>query len=381
MARLDRYILAQLLWVFGFLSFVVMGVALVSIAMQVFDQVVSDGQSLLVFVEFTLLSLPAMLRDVLPITGFVAAVRVTYTMLGNNEMAAIQAAGQSPLRLARPVLFFGLVVAAFMSLLMHVLIPAAHSQRAALQAEVAENISRGLLQPGVFQHLGEGLTVFVAEITDEGTLTGVFISDRRSPREHIDYTARQALLVSERTGPKLVMIDGFAQVLDQRSGRLFTTTFDDFTYDLGALTGPSALRRDVRELSTRELVNPSFPLLAETRAARAHFEYELAFRFSAPLLAVAAALMGYSLLIAARFNRLGFWRPVLAAAVLMATVAGLANGIGSQVMRGQAAGWMMMLPPVLSLGIVLVMLLWAGRRRRRRRRHHGAMAPAIGVRT
>ncbi len=372
MARLDRYILAQLLWVFGFVTFVVLGVAIINFAMRIFDQVLSDGQSIPVFLEFTMLSMPALMRDVILFTSFIAAVRVTYVLLSSNELAVAQAAGFSPLRLARPVLYFGLLVAAFMSLLAHVLIPLAQGQRAMLQAEIAENITRGLLQPGVFQHLGEGLTVYVAEITDDGTLTGVFISDRRSSREHVDYTARQALLVAERTGPKLVMIDGFAQILDHRAGRLFTTTFDDFTYDLGALAGPSALRRNVRELATRELFNPSAALLAETRASLAQFEHELASRFTMPMLAVAASLMGYSLLIAARFTRLGFWRPVLAAAVLMAVIAALTNGIAGQVMRQQGIAWMMLIPPMLSMSIVFAMLLWAGRRRRRPRR---AMAP------
>ena len=374
MSRLDRYILAQLLWVFGFLSFVMVGVALLGYAMEILDRMMGDGQSLFVFMEFALLSMPARMRDVLLIAAFVASVRVSYTLLGNNELAAAQAAGISPLRLARPVLYFGVLVAAFLSLLSHVLIPAAQAQRAALSAEIAQNISRGLLTPGVFQQPVRGLTVFVSEITTEGTLTGVFISDRRSSSEQIDYTASRALIVPGQTGPTLVMIDGFAQVLDNRSGRLFTTTFDDFTYDLGALTGQGTLRRDLRELSTRELLAPTDALRAETRASPAMFDHELIFRFSAPMLSVAVVLMGYALLIAAPFNRMGFWRPVVAAAVLMAAIAGLTNAIAGQVMRGQVSAWTMMIPPVLSLGIVFAMLLWAGRRRRQR-----MMAPAVGA--
>jgi hypothetical protein len=43
-------------------------------------------------------------------------------------------------------------------LLMHFLIPAARAQLAQRQAEIAENVTAGLLQDGVFQHPAEGIT-------------------------------------------------------------------------------------------------------------------------------------------------------------------------------------------------------------------------------
>lgn len=365
MTRLDRYILARLFGVFALLALVLIGVAWVGRAMELFERVVGDGHSMGIFVQFTVFSLPALLQDMLPITAFVVSVRATLALLGSNELAAAQAAGLSPLRLARPVLYFGLTLGAFLAVLMHGLLPAAHGQRAALQAEVAQNITSALLQPGVFQHPADGLTVFISEIAEDGTLTGVFISDQSSSSDRIDYTASRALLVVERTGPKLVMIDGFAQIYNQRSGRLFTTTFSDFTYDLGE-QGPGALRRNLRELSTRELLNPTEALLAETRASTSRALHELASRFTEPMMPIIWALLGFSVLIAARFSRLGFWRPVMGAVVIMALMAAMNNTIDGVVMRDKGLIWMMGLPPLLGLGVVFSILLWAGRRRHRR---------------
>jgi lipopolysaccharide export system permease protein len=69
---------------------------------RLFDQLISDGQPMIVFLEFTALSLPLLIRTVLPIAAFVAATYVTHQLIRANEIAVLQAAGMSPLRLARP---------------------------------------------------------------------------------------------------------------------------------------------------------------------------------------------------------------------------------------------------------------------------------------
>ncbi|MCL4675021.1 MAG: LptF/LptG family permease, partial [Pararhodobacter sp.] len=217
--------MAQLLRVFGFFSLVLVSVYWVNRAVRLFDQLISDGQPMIVFLEFTALSLPMLIRTVLPIAAFVAATFVTLNLLRNSEIAVLQAAGVSPFRLARPVVIFGLIVTAFLIVLMNFLVPEARSQLSRRQAEVAQNITSSLLQDGVFQHPTDGITFFITEITPEGVMRGIYLSDSRSQLQRIDYTARTALIVPEASGPKLVMIDGQAQIHDQRSGRLSVTGF------------------------------------------------------------------------------------------------------------------------------------------------------------
>ena len=89
MTRLDRYILAQLLWVFGFFSLVLVSVYWVNKAVSLFDRLISDGQPMSVFLEFTALSLPMLIRTVLPISAFVATLQVTLGLLRNSEVAVV----------------------------------------------------------------------------------------------------------------------------------------------------------------------------------------------------------------------------------------------------------------------------------------------------
>jgi len=362
--RLDRYILAQLLRVFGFFALVLIAVYWVNRAVSLFDQLIGDGQSVAVFLEFTALSLPMMVRVVLPVAAFVAALYVTHRLLVQNEIAVAHAAGISPLRLARPYLAFGLIVAAFLTVLMHVLIPQARAQLAARQAEIGQNLTSALLRDGVFLHPAEGLTLFITQITPEGAMRGLYLSDSRAMTQRIDYTARAALIVPERTGPKLVMIDGQAQIHDTRTGRMSVTGFADFTYDLGGLIGPAGRARTVQELPTTALWDPDPALMAETGAGLAEFRYEMAIRLVYGLGAVATVLIGYAALVAGGFSRLGFARPILGAVVLLALSELAVSLVAKAALRDAGLAWLAVLPPLGAALTALALLAVASRRRR-----------------
>ena len=69
MARFDRYMLSQLMVLFGFFALVLVLVYWVNRAVTLFDQLIADGQSAPVFLEFSALSLPNVIAFVLPIAG------------------------------------------------------------------------------------------------------------------------------------------------------------------------------------------------------------------------------------------------------------------------------------------------------------------------
>ena len=89
MAKFDRYMLSQLLVLFGFFSLILVSVYWVNRAIGLFDQLISDGQTALVFLEFTILTLPYVILIVLPISAFVAAVYVTNRLSSESEMICL----------------------------------------------------------------------------------------------------------------------------------------------------------------------------------------------------------------------------------------------------------------------------------------------------
>ena len=104
--RFDRYMLSQLLVLFGFFALVLVAVYWVNRAVVLFDRLIADGHSAGIFLEFTVLSLPAVVALVLPMSAFAAAVYVTNRLSNDSELVVVRATGFSPWRLARPVLAF-----------------------------------------------------------------------------------------------------------------------------------------------------------------------------------------------------------------------------------------------------------------------------------
>lgn len=376
MARFDRYLLSQLMVFFGFFALILVLVYWVNRAVRLFDLLIADGHSATVFLEFTALTLPNVIRVVLPIAAFAASVYATNRLSTESELVVVQSMGFSGFRLARPVLVFGLIVALLIGILTHFLVPLSTSVLAKRQAEIAQNVTARILTEGTFLHPIAGMTFYIREISPNGELLDIFMSDTRDPDAQVTYTAKSAFLVREETGPKLVMLDGMVQALDGNGERLFTTGFSDFSYDIGALI--KIRKREGRtsyEVSTLELLSPTPDLIEETGKSRAVLLYEGNKRFSQPLLAVVTALIGFSALLVGSFSRFGLIRQIISAIVLLILIKALDSAV-IEYARSDAALWpLVYLPVVAGLGVAAV-LLWLSERPGRLARIFGRIGGA-----
>lgn len=354
--------LSQLIMLFGFFSLILVMVYWINRAVSLFDRLIADGQSITVFLEFTALSLPNLIRLVLPIAAFAASVYVTNRMSNESELVVVQASGYSPFRLARPVFIYGVLVALLMSVLVHVLVPLSITRLNDRTAEVAQNATARILTEGQFLEPVNGVTVYIREITPNNELRDLFLSDQRNPASHVTYTAARAYLVRTDTETQLVMIDGLAQTLDTEANTLFSTSFDDFTYNVGELIQTTRSdRRSFRELSTIELMFPSNAAIQETSRSRAELIVAAHDRISQSLLGLVAALLGFSALIVGGYSRFGVWQQIVFAIFLIIFIKAFET-VGLNIAR-QAAGlwWFSYLASFLGFAIVLCLLFFASR--------------------
>ena len=366
MSKFDRYVLSQLLVMFGFFALILVAVYWINRAVMVFDQLIADGQSAGAILALTALSLPSVIGIVLPIAGFAAAVYVTNRLTSESELVVVQATGFSPYRMARPYLVFGLIVAFLTSVLFNILVPAAGIESARKRTELANNVSARFLNPGEFLHPAKGVTFYIGELTSEGVLRNVFLTDARSENIQITYIAREAFLLAQDSGPKLVMVDGIAQILSTETQRLAVTRFDDFAYDIGRLVrvaAPPAPHETY--LSTLALLRADPGLVAELNSTTAVFQHEGHGRISNSLLGVVATLVGFATLLLGAFSRFGVWRQIILAILILIAIKMLDNSTSAFALNNQGA-WPAVYVSVLVGGaIVLAMLAWAARSRRR----------------
>ncbi len=371
MARFDRYMLSQLMVTFGVFALVLVLVYWINRAVRLFDQIIASGESATVFLELSVLTLPNVIKLVVPVAAFAATVYVVNRLSNESELVIVQSTGFSPWRLARPVLFFGLIVAAFVALLAHVLVPASLARLADRQDEIAENVTARLLVEGRFLHPSDGVTFYIARISPEGELFDLFLSDARTPNRRVAYNAERALLVRGETSPKLLMFDGMMQNFDETSERLSTTRFDQFTLDIAnLLDAPSGAPARLSEIHTSDLLTATPELLAETRSTLPKALYEAHGRVTQSLLCITAPLLGFASLLLGGFSRFGVWRRIIGAVVVLVLLQTFSTSL-TDVILAQASNWPLnYLPTVVAFAFAGV-LLWLsanpGAMRRRRR--------------
>lgn len=337
--RFDRYLLSQLLTLFGFFALVLVLVYWVNRAVVLFDQLIANGQSAAVFLEFTALTLPNVIRIVLPIAAFAGTVYVANRLTTESELVVVQATGYSPWRLIRPVFMFGVVVFLLGSILSHVLVPISLSRLSERTAEISENMTARLLTEGRFLHPADGVTFYIREISPVGELKNIFLSDARNPEVSVTYTAREALLIRGATAPTLVMIDGMAQRYSEATRNLSVTRFDDFAFDLeGLVDAISSRRQRPQELFTGQLLNPTAEIMEATGETRSALIAQAHDRIGDSLNGLAAPLIGFATLLLGGFSRFGIWRQIVGAIFALILVQMLTR-VGQDIVEGNADLW------------------------------------------
>jgi lipopolysaccharide export system permease protein len=365
LGRYDRYILSQLIVLFGFFSLVLISVYWINEAVDLFDSLIADGQTLSVFLEFTALTLPQIMLMVLPVAAFVATLYIFNRMIGESELVVLQTAGLSALRLLRPVLVFGLIVGVLVGVLANILAPVARSQFIDRSQEVQEDLTGRFLREGQFIHPTDGLTVYIREITELGEFRDLFLQDRSDPRIETTYTASRALLVRSDTGPRLVMFDGLAQTLDPATQRLATVRFEDFTYDIGALIEEGGFRSyDLRELSTPILLGATPQVAEQLDLDLAQMRFAGHDRIARALFVIFPPIIAAACLMLGGFSRFGVWPQILLAVALVIPLQMIWNVAETTAVRDVSLQYLAYAQPVASALMAGVLTLMALRRRR-----------------
>ena len=342
--------------VFGFFAFIIVMIYWVNRAITLFDKLVGDGQSVAVFIEFTLLIIPFLLFIILPMAAFAASIQVANRLSGESEMVVLRSSGISAFRMARSSFVFGVMVCLMMLVLSHLLVPIARTQLAEREADLSEDVSARLLSEGRFQHPASGITVFIGSITPSGILERVMLTDIRDPNAQVFYTADQALLVRAEDGPRLIMIEGMSQTLDAEQ-KLSVLHFQDFAFDLDELTqvAPRVLN-DLRAYPTLALLFAPDEIMAATGFTQAQLLHEAHTRSSKSLAAIFIAVIGFSVLLIGSFSRFGFWQQV-ALGILLLIVLQMINNAAENAALQNAHAWpLLYLPALVGAGMAWLLL-------------------------
>lgn len=352
--------LSQLMVLFGFFALVLVSIYWINRAVVLFDTLIGDGQSVAVFLEFSMLSLPAVIGLVLPLASFAAAVQMTNRLSNESELVVMQATGFSPWRLARPVAIFGIAVAILGGVLTNGLIPASSEQLKLRESEISQNMTAKLLKDGVFLHPTRGVTFYIRNIAENGTLEDMFLSDNRDTERRVTYTAKQAYLARSDGKPRMVMVNGMTQSLDRATGRLSVTYFEDFVYDVSGFLNTSNEIDPSRDfISTWDLLTKTEEMAVLARDSEGEILEAAHKRINDPILCLVTALLGFSALLAGGFSRFGSGAYILLSIFLIIILMIIQSAVKDLARANAALWWLTYLPSVVGFGMIGVLLSYA----------------------
>lgn len=375
MSRIDQYIYAQMLMLFSFFALMLIAIYWINRAVALLDQLIGDGQSLGVFLQLSMLSIPSVIELTVPMASFAACLFVGNKLAQDSELVVLQATGYSSFRLIRPALFFAASVAVITALVTNFLIPAAALQSRELRAEIAQNTTAKYLKEGQFLSPAAGVMLFTRQITSGGEMLDIFISDTRSPDATIVYTADRAFVINDQGEPKLLMLQGMVQRFTPAQTLLSVSNFADFTYSLSGILNPQDTgKRSLQELSTRELLSPSAQNLADTNTQLGRAQYAGHIRIAWPFSAGIVAAVAFSTLLLGGYSRFGLLWQIMAAIgllIVLYSIHIITLSRGPKIEGGWILAYVTPLVGIAMTGFIL----WLSQRPRRRQSMAKSITP------
>ena len=303
MGSISRYIFRT-----TFSAFLVVLVSLTAViwvtqALHDIDIMTSQGQTILVFIGITGLIIPLLVLVIAPIALLIAVAHVLHKMSTDSEIIVLNASGMSPWVLFRGFLIVSIVVALFVSVISAYFAPKGLRMLRDWLTQVNADVVTTVLQPGRFTSLENGVTLYIRSRGRSGELLGIFLDDRRNPRERVTVLAESGEVLENPKGTFLVLQKGLLQRHDANQRDPAMVSFERYAFDLSKYAGgPQAVTYSIRERYLWQLMFPS-PTDKMYIEQPGQFRAELHDRLMAPLYPIVFVVIAFAYLGAPRTNR------------------------------------------------------------------------------
>ncbi|MGO3932539.1 LPS export ABC transporter permease LptF [Rhodopseudomonas pseudopalustris] len=256
MGSIDSYILRTTLTSFAVVLASLTGVIWITQALRGIDLMTSQGQTIVTFLGLTSMAVPVLVLVIAPIALMIAVAHTLNRLATDSEVIVMNAAGLSPLRILRPFMFAAAVVAMLVTVIGAYVAPEGLRRINRWDSEITADILANILQPGRFAQLETNLTIRVRERQPGGLLVGVFIDDRRDPKERISIIADHGTVLKNNDGSFLVLEDGTLQRFETGKRDPALVAFGRYAFDMSKFSRARDVSYGIRERYLWELIWP-----------------------------------------------------------------------------------------------------------------------------
>ncbi len=231
MRLIDRYLFQQLLGPTILATAALTGVAVLTSSLSALDLLVNDRQSIVIFLEITLLATPQILAMVLPLAVFIAGLVALNRLQTEQEIVICFAGGMSRWRVASPAIRLASFVAVVALVLNLWVQPLCFRDMRKVLMAVRSDIATSLIRPGEFTHPARGLTVFAQSVDADGLIHNLFIDRANGHGSSSTLMASEGRIFKHHGAPFLILRHGSNQQFS-KTGALQVLSFDEYPLDL-----------------------------------------------------------------------------------------------------------------------------------------------------
>jgi lipopolysaccharide export system permease protein len=336
MTLLERYILRIAFSAFAACLIALTGVIWITQALRELDLLTGKGQTLLIFLTVTGLSLPALINVIAPVALFMATIYTLNKLNGDSELIVMSAGGMAPQRLLRPFIALAVFISLVVGMISMYLMPASFQELRLLFTRIRADFVATMAKEGQFISLENGITFHYRERAGDALL-GIFMEDQRDKAKPIVYLAERGQTVEQNGQGYLVLEKGSVQRKDPQSKDSSIVAFERYAVDLAAFNQEGGeIVYKPRERSTTQLLFPDKnEYLYQVQTGR--FRAELHDRLSSWLYPLAMMIIAFAALGEARTTRQGRGLAIASAIAGVVLLRVLGFAASSAVARNPAA--------------------------------------------
>lgn len=303
MDSISRYIFRTTFGAFAVVLVSLTAVIWVTQALRDIDIMTNQGQTILVFIGITGLIIPLLVLVIAPIALLIAVAHTLNKLSTDSEIIVMNAAGMSPWVLFRAFLNVAIVVSILVTAISAYFAPKGLRMLRDWLTEVRANVVSTIVQPGRFTSMEAGVSIHIRERRTNGQLIGIFLDDRRNPKERVTVLAETGDLIDNDKGTFLVLQKGMVQRQEAGQHDPSMVVFERYAFDLSQFAGgQQAVKYSIRERYIWQLLFPD-PKDQFYIEQPGQFRAELHDRLVAPLYPLAFVVIAFAYLGAPRTTR------------------------------------------------------------------------------
>lgn len=350
MKILNVYIFKQIFIGFLLVCFSLLAMLWLTQSLRFVEMVTRQGLPVYLFAEMTSLLMPRIFNILSPVAAFVTVLFVYNRLIADRELVVMQSAGISPWQNSKAAFFLGILMALFNVFVMNWGIPWSESKFRDLEWRVKNNLTQMVFREGEFTSLKNGITVFIDKHEDDGSVSGIFVSDESKPNLKVTLTAEKGRIIQTEKGPRILFINGVRQEMNTKDYKFSTLSFSRYSAEFNNMESRKKKDQTVREKSVFELLQSGRDNTLDDHTQRKNI-VEGNRRVLYPLYNLLFALLACVGLLVGNFNRRGQTKIITAEVLSMIII------LGGDLAFTNLAGRSLMVLPLLYLNCLLPLFI------------------------